>query len=152
MMTEDKDLNSFYEIVEEALTMLDIDPNDARSSQAGQWNLQAGEMVVWIDVWRHEKDNNVYLQVMAPIMVINKDQKNEELFQELLEINNVIFSVSFALNNDIVYLKSIEDAAQINVEAVLSKLKFCGYYTDYYEKRLISKFNGTKLVLNDGRN
>ena len=141
-----QELEQYYTIVEEAISSLGVPPEKSRGKDPGQWNLQRKELVIWVDLWNIEKVERPFFQVLTPIMTLPEAHEREDLYRELLEINNSIFVVSFAIHQGNVYLKSVREAAGLSVEDVKSTLHYCGYYSEYYAERLINKFGGKKLV------
>lgn len=140
-----KELKSYINIIDEAISDLGIDPEKTRGNDKGQWNLQRDELMIWVDVWTPEKADKPFFQVLTPIMTL-PDEDRKDFYKELLEINNSIFTVSFALHQNYVYLKSIREAEGLTKAEVASSLHYCSYYADYYATRLLDRFGGKKLV------
>lgn len=141
-----QELQQYYDVVENAIEKLGVDPEITRGKDPGQWNLQRKELVIWVDLWIPEKVDRPFFQVMCPVMTLPEDQYREEFYRELLEINNSIFSVAFAMHKGYTYLKSVKEAAGLTAEDVKSTLHYCGYYADHYSDRLLRKYGGKKLV------
>lgn len=132
----------FYDVVESAIGTLGIDPKLCRGENQGQWNLKKGSAPIWIDVIYSETDKRAYFQVMAPITKVPADKK-EQFFQELLEINYVLYGVSFTKYDDGIYIKVIREADGLDVSEALSAIERVGYYGDFYDDFLQNKY-GTR--------
>ena len=88
-------IQDFYQIVEDAINQLGVDPNNCRDEEEkGAWALMRGDQEVWIDCWYVDEEDNVYFQVLAPIFELNEDL-SIEFYRELLEINYTMLGVSF---------------------------------------------------------
>lgn len=129
----------YYDVVEEAIATLGIDPKICRGQEQGQWNLKKGSAPVWIDVIYSEKDKRAYFQVMAPITKVPATNK-EKFFEELLEINYVLYSVSFTKYDEGIYMKVIREADGLDVSEAIAAIERIGYYGDFYDDFLQNKY------------
>lgn len=138
-----EDLNYYYNIIEDCLRRLEIDPEKCRGEQRGQWNLAQGSANVWIDLWHIELQGRAYYQVMSPVMSLPVDEgKHRLLFQELLELNDKLFGVAFSIYKNIVWMKTIREAKGMDVEEALNILARIATYADLYDDYLINKYEG----------
>jgi len=60
------DLQPFYQMVEDNISSVGVDPAVCRGEKAGQWNLKKGSANVWIDVWETEKKRLRLLSMHGP--------------------------------------------------------------------------------------
>lgn len=137
-------LQPYYNIVENALKRMEINPEESRGEDAGQWNLRNGNATVWVDVWYLAEEKMPYFQVIAPIMT-TPDKKLEEFYAEILKINYTLFEVAFSLLEDGVYLKNVKEAFDLTEEQVIFSINRCGFYADYYNDKLIKRFGGKRI-------
>lgn len=140
-----QDLSPYYFIVDNAMRELGLDPGDARGEMKGQWNLAYGEITVNIDLWEvEEQDGKVVFQVQAPMMLI-PEKKAGEFYRELCEINYILYSVSFSVVENTVYLKTMRDAGDLKQRDIVEMVEYLGFYSEHYQKALFEKYGGKKL-------
>lgn len=136
------DLQPFYDVVEDGIAELGVNPADCRGDNPGQWNLKKGETTVWVDLWYIEKEDRPYYQVMSPIFAVPVDEaKKNALFAQLLEINDTLFGVAFTVFQDNIYIKVIREADGMDKTESLSLLLRVGNYADLHRQELSEKFN-----------
>lgn len=136
------DLQPFYDVVEDGIAELGVNPADCRGDNPGQWNLKKGETTVWVDLWYIEKEDRPYYQVMSPIFAVPADDATRNpLFAQLLEINDTLFGVAFTVFQDNIYIKVIREADGMDKTESLSLLLRVGNYADLYRQELSEKFN-----------
>ena len=87
-----KNIEHYYEIVDNCIKRLGVDPAICKGDKPGQWDLKKGSASVWIDVWKKENEDYGYMQIMAPISEIPATNK-EAFYQEVLEINHDLYGV-----------------------------------------------------------
>lgn len=144
-MESTPDLSPYYQLVENTITKLGIDPSTCRSKnndgavKPGAWNLKKGSAKVWIDLWYIEKENRPYFQVMSPVMQIPAN-KQGELFKELLEINDKLYGVAFTIYNKWVWLKVIREVDGMDESEAFAMLTRIGNYADQYDDALMQKY------------
>ena len=85
-------LVTYYKTIEDCIESLGINPIACRGEKPGQWTIISSGIKVWIDVWKIEKEERSYFQVMAPVM---KTPASDEItfYRELLETNTTSFLV-----------------------------------------------------------
>jgi hypothetical protein len=69
-----ENLQHYYEIIENCIRSLSVDPAQCRGEKPGQWDLKKGSASVWIDIWRPEGTSEGYFQAMAPVVKLPADQ------------------------------------------------------------------------------
>lgn len=134
-------IEKYYQMVETCITNLGIDPSVCRGEKAGQWSLMKGSAKVWIDVWHIERENRPYFQVMSPVMALPPNTSNEELYKELLEINDKLFGVAFSLYNGWIWLKVIRECDGMDENEAAAMINRIGIYADQYDDHLVAKYS-----------
>ncbi|MCU0451805.1 MAG: YbjN domain-containing protein [Bernardetiaceae bacterium] len=133
-------LEPYYKLVEEAIDSLGVSPDSCRTEKTGQWDMKKGSASIWIDVFLSKQNEEYgYLQIMSPIIRIPENRR-EEFFRELLEINYGLYGVSFNIYNDWVYLKVIRELENLDKEEAVAMLNRTGSYADDYDDYLKNKY------------
>lgn len=134
-------MQPFYDVVEEGIADLGVNPAECRGENPGQWNLKKGDTTVWVDLFYVEKEERPYYQVMSPIFNIPADEviKNQ-LFAELLEINDFLYGVAFTVYKDGIFIKIIREADGMDKSESLAMLLRVGNYADQYRQELSPKY------------
>ena len=137
-------LQQYYNMVEEIIQGLGVDPATCRGDQAGQWNLKLGSASVWVDVFQSKdaQGNFIdygYLQILAPVCAVPVE--NQHLFtKELLEINHSLYGVGFTIHGDSAYIKAIRELEGLDKSEVGSTLNRVGVYADDWDDKLKAKY------------
>lgn len=139
-----EDLNKYYSKVDEAITLVGIDPELCRGKEDGQWNLMSEDLEVWIDVMYVEESESTYFQVMAPVCQLPSSML-AEFCQEVLEINYQLVDAAFVVFNDGAYLKVMRDAKNLSTDDMFTALNRIGFYGSYYSKELMTKYKAEKI-------
>ncbi|MCS7028582.1 MAG: YbjN domain-containing protein [Bacteroidia bacterium] len=134
-----ENLMKYYDVVEQAIAALGIDPKLCRDQEQGKWNLKKGSAPIWIDLTYSEKDKRAYFQVMAPITKVPTTNR-EKFFEELLEINYILYGVSFTKYDDRIYIKVIREVEGLDVSEALAAIERIGYYGDFYDDYFQNKY------------
>lgn len=137
-----KELDNYYNLIEEAIKGLGVDPEKCVGKTKGQWNLQKGSVSVWLDVWHIEKEDRAYFQAISPVMRIPTNRK-EEFFEELLSLNHSLFGVSFTIYNGNVWLKAIREVDGLDKNEAMFMTTRIGNYSDHYDDILKEKYFGS---------
>lgn len=135
------DLTPYYQMVENCIKQLGVDPEACRDKNPGQWNLKKGSANVWIDVFKREKDVFGYFQCMGPIVDIPQTNK-EAFYQELLEINHSLYGVAMTKFKERIYIKTIRELDGLNEDEIMAMIKRVGGYADDYDDYLKNKYFG----------
>lgn len=133
-------LEDYYHIVEDAISELGVDPEGCRGKGDGQWNLRKGSAKIWLDLWHIERMRRAYFQVMSPVVPVPTSRR-EEFLMELLEINDRLFGVAFAVFDDWAWLKSIREVDDLDVSEAVAMLRRVGEYADQYDDLLMDKYS-----------
>ena len=80
-------IQTFYKLVDDAITDLGLNPDEVRGEQPGQWNLKKGKFDIMVDLWEQENQYihnhtcikyiliNRYPFMAASIHIIKKKQQ-----------------------------------------------------------------------------
>jgi hypothetical protein len=120
-------IESYYKIVEEAITALGIPAELTRAPQAGQWNLKKGEFDILIDVWEQEKQ--FLFQIVSPICHV-PDKNKEAFYLHLLNRNYGLSSMAYAIMEDSVLIKYTSEANNLTPEIILNLLTKAAFYAE----------------------
>ena len=135
-----EDLTPYYEIMEQCIAKLGIDPKVCRSdSKKGKWVLRKGSVQVTINIMYIEREDRSYCHIISPIMRI-PETKQKELFQELLEINDKLFGVSFSIFQKHIWLRVIRECKGLDMDEAFNMLTRVGNYADQYDDILKDKY------------
>ncbi|CAN5255532.1 hypothetical protein BH09BAC5_BH09BAC5_04630 [soil metagenome] len=137
-------IQHYYNMVEEVIRDLGVDPSTARGDQPGQWNMRLGSASVWIDVFQSkDKDGNFidygYLQILAPICDVPMDRV-ADFSMELLQTNHTLYGVAFTIYNNKSYIKSIRELEGLDKSEVRATFDRVGIYADDYDDVLKAKY------------
>jgi hypothetical protein len=135
-----ENLEHYYEIIENCIRSLSVDPALCRGQKPGQWDLKKGSASVWIDVWRPEGTSEGYIQAMAPVVKLPATGQ-ENFFREILEINHQLYGVGMTLFEDWVYVKTVRELNDLSQSETLAMLNRIGHYADEYDDFLQSKYH-----------
>jgi hypothetical protein len=135
------DLTVYFEMLENCIRELGVDPGLCRGQNPGQWNLKRGSADIWVDVFKREQDVFGYFQCMAPVCAIPK-VNTEAFFQEVLEINHTLYGVGFTKFKDWLYIKVIRELEGIDQKEMLAMMRRIGSYADDYDDHFKNKYHG----------
>ena len=120
-------LQTYYKLVDEAITELGINADETKGEQAGQWNLRKGKFDIMIDVW--EQENQFLLQVVSPLCSL-PDENKEGFLLHLLQKNYGLSGVAYAIMDDSVFLKYTTEAGSLSKENIVSLLTKTAFYAE----------------------
>lgn len=132
-------LEKYYNIVEQAIVKIGLDPNKFRGEQAGEWTLHRGNYSIWIDVWNDPVEAVAYLQVVAPVMEI-PEESQAVLFKELLQINLQLCGVAFAVHGEKVVLKGTRVAEGLDMEEAYAIIMLVSKYVSNFAPILLKRY------------
>jgi hypothetical protein len=134
-------LQPYFQMVENCISALGVDPASCRGEQEGQWNLRRGSASVWVDVWNIEMEGGPrgYFQCMAPVVEIPADNQ-AAFFKELLEINHTLYGVAFTIQSNWAYIKMIREVEGLEEAEISAMLSRVGFYADDYDDKLQAKY------------
>jgi hypothetical protein len=135
-----QDLSYFYNMIEEIIAGLGVDPALCRGQNAGQYSLKRGSATVWIDIWFIESQGRSYFQAMSPVMRLPLAENQKAFFQELLEINDKLYGVAFTVFNGWAWLKHIRETDGLDKSEAEAMFHRVGVYADDYDDYLKGKY------------
>jgi len=135
-----QNINVYYEMFENVIQSLGVDPVACRGEQAGQWNLQKGSAPVWVDIYTVEDGTYGYIQVMSPIYELPEEAK-EEILTEALEVNHKLFGCGITKFNNWLYIKSIRELDDLSEKEITAMVNRIGNYADQYDDHFKNKFS-----------
>jgi hypothetical protein len=135
------DLAPYYQMVENCIKKLGVDPSVCRGQNPGQWDLKRGSASVWIDVFKRENDFYGYFQCMAPVVTIPANN-TKEFYEEVLEKNHGLYGTAMTKYKEWIYMKSIRELSGIDEEEMMAMLNRVGTYADDYDDYFKSKYSG----------
>ena len=132
-------LQQYYDMVDNIIKSLGVDPAACKSETPGQWNLKKGSATVWIDVWQVQNEERGYFQVMSPVCQVPVN--NQHLFtKELLEINHTLYGVAFTIFKDWAYIKMIREVDGLDQKEAEAMINRVGNYADDWDDKLKAKY------------
>ena len=131
----------FYDMVENNIKNLGVDPIDCRGEKVGQWNMKRGSASIWIDVWETDKKDYGYFQCMAPVVEI-PTKNTEAFYREILEINHNLYGVGMTKFQSWIYIKTIRELEGLDQDEMMAMLNRVGTYADDYDDILRDKYWG----------
>lgn len=137
-------IQNYYNLIEEIIRDLGVDPAAARGDQPGQWNMRLGSASVWVDVFQSKdaQGNFVdygYLQMLAPICDVPVDRQGEFTL-ELLTLNHTLYGVGFTIFQGRAYIKAIRELEGLDKSEARATFDRVGIYADDYDDVLKAKY------------
>lgn len=123
-------LETYYKLVDEAITALGLNPDETRGEQAGQWNLKKGRFDIMIDVW--EQENHFLFQVVCPLCML-PDENREAFMSHMLQKNYGMSSLAYAIMEESVFLKHTTEMNMLTKENITSLLTKTAFYAEQSE-------------------
>ncbi len=120
-------LQTYYTLVDSAITELGLNPEETRGDQAGQWNLKKGKFDIMLDVWEQEKQ--FLFQVVAPLCGL-PDENREAFLLHLLQKNYGLSGIAYAIMEDSVFLKYTTEANLLTKENIVVLLTKTAFYAE----------------------
>jgi len=135
------DLQAYYEMVDNCIRKLGVDPNVCRGQNPGQWDLKKGSASVWIDVFKREQDHFGYFQCMAPVVQI-PTTNTKEFYEEVLEKNHTLYGTAMTKYKDWIYMKTIRELDGLDEAEMMATLNRVGTYADDNDDYFKNKYSG----------
>ncbi len=120
-------IQKYYNLVDDAIAELGLNPGETRGEQPGQWNLKKGDFDIMIDVWEQEK--HFLFQIVSPLCSLPDDNK-EEFLLYLLQKNYGMSSLAYAIMEDSVFLKHTTEAHSLTKENIVALLTKTAFYAE----------------------
>ena len=136
-----ENIKNYYQMVDNCIKQLGVDPEQCRGEKEGQWDLRKGSANVWIDVFKVQDQDYGYFQCMSPVCEIPTSGA-EPFLNEILEINHTLYGVGMTKFKNWIYVKTIRELDGISEEEILAAMKRIGGYADDYDDYLKNKYLG----------
>ena len=120
-------INTYYNLIDEAITELGLNPKETKGQLEGQWNLKKGRFDIMVDIW--EQENQFLFQIVCPLCSLPNENK-EEFLLHLLKRNYGMSSITYAILEDSVFLKYTTEANTLTKEAVLMLFNKAAFYAE----------------------
>ena len=118
---------TYYQLIEEAITALGLNPEDTRGQQEGQWNLKKGRFDIMVDVWEQEKQ--FLFQIVSPLCSLPEENK-EGFLLHLLQRNYGMSSLAYAIMDDSVFLKFTTEAENLTKDVLMMLFNKTAFYAE----------------------
>lgn len=123
-------IEKYYKVVDEAVAALGLDAEDVRGEQPGQWNLKKGRFDIMVDVW--EQESQYMFQIVCPLCGIPEESR-EGFLLNLLQKNYGLSAMTYAVMDNIVFLKYTTEATPLTSENIVSLLTKTAFYAEKSE-------------------
>ena len=118
---------TYYQLIDEAIMALGLNPEDTRGQQEGQWNLKKGRFDIMVDVWEQEKQ--FLFQIVCPLCSLPEENK-EGFLLHLLQRNYGMSSLSYSIMDDSVFLKFTTEAETLTKDLLMMLLNKTAFYAE----------------------
>jgi hypothetical protein len=128
--------------IENILSMIDVNPNEARahSIEGFRWFFRWGSARIEVTVI--EREASGYFQVFSPLMTL-PETGLEAFFRALLSHNLEMTSAALALHEDIVYVFSERPIEGMDTEEARYIITHVASYADDLDNYLVNNYGGT---------
>ncbi len=123
-------IETYYKVVDEAVAALGLDAEELRGEQPGQWNLKKGRFDIMVDLW--EQENQHLFQIVCPLCGIPEENRDVFLLN-LLQKNYGLSAMTYAVMDNIVFLKYTTEAAPLTSENIVALLTKTAFYAEKSE-------------------
>ncbi len=123
-------IETYYKVVDEAVAALGLDAEELRGEQPGQWNLKKGRFDIMVDLW--EQENQHLFQIVCPLCGIPEENR-EGFLINLLQKNYGLSAMTYAVMDNIVFLKYTTEAAPLTSENIVALLTKTAFYAEKSE-------------------
>lgn len=120
-------ISTYYQLVDEAISALGLNPAETRGQQEGQWNLKKGRFDIMIDVWEQEKQ--FLFQIVCPLCSLPEENK-EGFLLHLLQRNYGMSSLAYAIMEDSVFLKFTSEAGSLTKDSLIMLFNKTAFYAE----------------------
>lgn len=150
-------LENYNAIVEDAIRMLGVNPEDTRCAEKGEWLLQRDDLELYMDVWQPSDVNQwqyyqaenpePVFQVTVPLGTLSRELDPGNFFMDMLVLNAQLYYGTFVFNpqENLVAIQYKRLATGINQREVMEPLNALGYYGLQFREIFRRKF-GLKII------
>ncbi len=118
---------TYYQLIDETVMALGLNPEDTRGQQEGQWNLKKGRFDIMVDVWEQEKQ--FLFQIVCPLCSLPEENK-EGFLLHLLQRNYGMSSLAYAIMDDSVFLKFTTEAETLTKDVLMMLFNKTAFYAE----------------------
>lgn len=134
-------LSNYKQTIEQALGQLKVDPQGALLPETAYiWKLQRGSASVYVNLFYSEKNNMPYLSVVSPLVPLPQDVR-ADFYEELLQLNERMFGVGYAINAGYVVLRASRECRGMDEIEAYNIINRIGYYADSHDNMLAEKYH-----------
>lgn len=123
-------IENYYKVVDEAVATLGLDAEEVRGEQPGQWNLKKGRFDIMVDIWEQESQH--MFQVICPLCGVPEENR-EGFLLNLLQKNYGLSAMTYAVMDNIVFLKYTTEVTPLTAENIVSLLTKTAFYAEKSE-------------------
>lgn len=148
-------------LIEQSLKTLNLDPENSRCSEPGQWLLYNGDTEIYLDLWEQKEltgwhyfqpeGYNLHIfQVLSPICFLPEDEtKHQQFFEDILENNLNLLFASFTINKaeNMLVVKFRRICNALKTEDVIEAIESVGYYSESTLSILEQRYGVKKVKL-----
>ena len=155
------DLKPFYDIAEDAIKTLGVDPESSRCDSDGQWIIVRELIEIYLDIWQPQGHNQweyfkedeptAVFQVVAPVCYIPDNDEDLKLFmEEILYINHHMFYGAFTVSMEermaVISFKRLLEG--VNRVEMIEPIESIGFYAENLSNYLTEKYKIKKIENN----
>lgn len=136
-----KSLEHFARTVEEILTALDVNLQEARldTDQGFGWHFLRGSAI--IEIYITEQEGRGYMQVLSPIIHL-PETGLLPLYRRLLEFNLQLTNASLGVYLDVVYVFNERPLQGLDAAETNTIITMVAGYADDLDNELVNEFGG----------
>ncbi|MBC8100374.1 MAG: YbjN domain-containing protein [Armatimonadetes bacterium] len=134
-------LQNHIATIENILSMLDVNPSEARAHtmESYRWAFRWGSVEVDVNIM--ERGSRAFFQVTAPIIYL-PDSQRENLLYGILELNLEMTSAAMGVYRDVIYVFSERPIEGMDAEEARFIITQVAHYADELDHRLVQDFGG----------
>jgi hypothetical protein len=152
---ETSTLQTYINIVDEALLKLGIVPKDCRTDEPNKWYLHRGKANVVVFVRESElynKEVRPVLVVVAPIVPVPASiELRHRLYEFLMQVNHQLVTESFSVSDDQVYMRTTYFMEELTDTEVARLIDNLSYYAQYFIGELEQELDTIDQALSDNQ-
>lgn len=150
-------LENYYAVVEDAIRLMGVNPEETRCAGKGEWLLQRDDLEIYMDVWQPEEVNQwqyyqaenpePVFQITVPLGTLSPENHPQVLFMDMLSLNAQLYYGNFVFNpqENMIAIQFKRLATGLNQREVMEPLNALGYYGIQFREIFRKKF-GLKII------
>lgn len=147
------DIYGVYKVIQDSLTKVGIEPEDAKTEGEGQWLLMRNKTEIYVDAWVQEENSQwqyfqsdqpvPVFQVVSPVCFLPEGEARAAFMEELLYINFHMYYGSFTINEqeNMAAIRYRVPGDDMDEKRVIEVLDSIGYYSETLMGYLTDKYN-----------